>query len=94
MGRNTVPIKAIKKPTLSEGWVAVDSKCLTEIGYDLPTETMWLGFKSSGLFYQYPGVPKHLYDELAGKTGGGMGAFFVKVIKPLYPAVEVWAEDA
>lgn len=92
MGRNTVPIKQIKKPTLSEGWITVDSSCLSEVGYDDHTETLWLIFKKTNHAYQYPQVPKHVYDGLLAAPS--QGVFFTKEIKPFYPAVEVWAEDA
>ena len=77
---------------MSEGWQDVDSSCLSEVGYDLPTQILYLTFKKTGLSYMYPGVPQHVYEALM--AAGSHGVYFTSVIKPTYPAVETWATDA
>ena len=49
----------------------VSSSNLAEIGYDDPTQTMEVCFKS-GHIYQYFDVPRNVYDELmrAESPGG------------------------
>ena len=49
----------------------VSSSNLADVGYDLATQTLEVGYKN-GRIYQYFDVPEHIYDDLmrAGSPGG------------------------
>lgn len=96
MGRNTVPIIRLPMPAISHPFRDVQSSCLTQIGYHEPLSYLYLTFKSSGLSYIYPNVPKSVYDTFMqlADTGGSVGTYFTRFVKPKYPAVDVNNQDA
>ena len=59
----------------------VSSSHLTEIGYDSPTQTLEVCFKS-GRIYQYFDVPERIYDGL--KTAGSPGGYLSREVKGNY----------
>lgn len=96
MSRNTVPIIYTAEPALSHPRVPVKSECLSHVGFHEPLSELWLTFVSSGMSYKYPNCPKSVYDELMrlAEIGKGMGTYFMKSIRPVYPAVDVSNRDA
>ena len=59
----------------------VSSSNLAEVGYDCPTETLEVCFKS-GRTYQYFDVPENIYDSL--KTAESPGGYLNREIKGKY----------
>jgi hypothetical protein len=96
MGRNTVPIITLPEPAISHPRTKVDSSCLTHIGYHEPLKYLYLTYKSTGLSYVYPNVPKDVYDTLVtlSQTGGSIGKYVTGYIKPNFPAIDVNNQDA
>ncbi len=94
--RNTVPIITLPEPAISHPRRPVTSSCLTHIGYHEPLDYLYLTFKSSGLSYIYPNVPKGIYDEMMdlAANGGSLGKYFLSRVKPFYHAIDVNNEDA
>ena len=59
----------------------VSSSNLAEIGYDPPTQTLEVYFKS-GRIYQYFDVPERIYDDL--RTAGSPGGYLNRAVKGQY----------
>lgn len=60
----------------------VASSTIIGIGYDEPSQTLEVEFKSGGI-YQYYNVPQGLVDELMGSASKGQ--FLHYQIKNIYP---------
>ena len=60
---------------------SVRSSTIDSVGYDEPTKTMKVKFKSGGT-YSYAGVPKDEHDRLV--TASSVGSHFHKHIKSKY----------
>ena len=59
----------------------LSSSNLAEVGYDLPTQTLEVCFKS-GRTYQYFDVPEHIYEAL--KSAGSPGGYLSREVKGTY----------
>lgn len=59
----------------------VSSSNLAEVGYDQPTQTLEVCFKS-GRTYQYFGVPERVYEGL--RSAGSPGGFLNSEVKGRY----------
>jgi hypothetical protein len=96
MGRNTVPIIRIPMPAVSHPPVEVTSSCLLAIAYHEPLSYLYAQFKSSELWYIYPGVPLSTYEALVNiaESGGSVGQHFITNVKKRYPAIDINNEDA
>ena len=96
MGRNTVPIIRIPMPAVSHPPVEVTSSCLLAIAFHEPLSYFYAQFKSSGLWYIYPGVPFTTFETLVAlaDSGGSVGRHFIANVKRLYPAIDINNQDA
>ena len=59
----------------------LSSSNLSEVGYDSPTQTLEICFKS-GRTYQYFDVPEHIYMDL--KNAGSPGGYLSREVKGRY----------
>lgn len=67
----------------------VKSSQIAAVGYDAPSQTLAIQFKSGGTYY-YANVPAALYKQLV--TAPSIGSFFYRQIKPkptTYPFTKV-----
>jgi hypothetical protein len=60
----------------------VDSSNLLQVGWDEETETLYIQFKSGGL-YSYEAVPEAVYIGLL--TAASKGRYFWSNIRDIYP---------
>ena len=63
--------------------VQVSSTCLSEVSYDLSTQTLTVEFKQSGSRYEYYNVPESDYEQLVA-TFGSVGETYNDIIKGVY----------
>lgn len=63
----------------------VTSSNVVSLGYDAPSETLEVEFKSG--IYQYYNVPQPIYDQMMASES--MGKFMHVYIKPVYPCAKV-----
>jgi hypothetical protein len=64
--------------------VSVSSTCLSEVSYDLATQTLEVEFVTSGSRYAYFGVPESEFDALVNQFGS-VGEEYNDIIKGVYP---------
>lgn len=64
----------------------VASSTVLSVGYDLPSETLEVEFKSGGL-YQYYNVPEAIYQQFM--QSDSKGKFLHVYIKNVYPCSRV-----
>ena len=65
----------------------VKSSAISEIGYDAPSETLEIKFKSSGGVYQYTGFAQKDWDWF--RLAKSIGSHFAREIAGKYPAKRV-----
>jgi len=66
----------------------VKSRILRSVGYDESTKTLEIEF-TSGIAYQYSGVPVKVYTDLMHSAG--MGKYYSEKVRPRFQTKQVIA---
>ena len=64
------------------GRIAVSSSTVASVGYDEPSSTLEVEFKSGGV-YQYFGVPRRHFEALTSPSGS-VGSYLARHVKGAY----------
>jgi hypothetical protein len=77
------PIIMDRDEGLSHPRRLMSSSAISYVGYDEPSQTLYVTFLESGVTYLYGGVPMDVYEGLM--SAESHGRFFNLSVKPYYP---------